>query len=226
MPCALCGDIIPTEVIRCPACGAWAHRRDFRALGVAVFMLLGFDAFVALGSGISLTRLTGRLRTATTDSFDPVAAGRWLAPYRAAFQTSALLALLIGTLFVAWLWLAYRQTPPPRRYQRGWVIGGWLLPGANLWLPPRLVYETWVNSARFRTVERQAIGTIVTAWWTGLLVAVGLLWVFPRSGTDTIAQARFSLRLGIAATMTEALAAIAAMMIVFRITRLQIDRPA
>ena len=49
MPCGLCGDIIPAEVTRCPGCGAWARRRDFRTLGIGVFMLLGFNAFMALG---------------------------------------------------------------------------------------------------------------------------------------------------------------------------------
>jgi hypothetical protein len=224
MPCALCGDIIPTEVTRCPACGAWARRRDFRALGIAVFMLLGFNAFIALGSGISLTRANGALASVTSDSYDGAATARALAPYTDVFMTSVMMAAITGLLYLLWLWLAYRQASGPRRYRPVWVITSWLCPVVNLWLPPRLVYYVWVSSGRHRTAERHGIAAVVTAWWLCLLGALWMMWVFPKSDTETIAEARFAVHVGIFATATEALAAILCMVIVLRITRLQIDR--
>src|SRR5262245_9714055 len=113
MPCALCGDIIPAEVARCPACGAWARRRDFRAVGVAVFMLLGFNAFVALGSGISLLKFAHPLRAATHDTYDPAVTGQALTPYTEVFTISAVMAAVTGVLYLTWLSRAYRQSPGP-----------------------------------------------------------------------------------------------------------------
>lgn len=111
MPCALCGDIIPAEVARCPACGAWARRRDFRAVGVAVFMLLGFNAFVALGSGLSLLRFSDPLRHATHSDYDAVATAEALAPYTELFKISGIMAAVTGVLYLSWLWRARAQSP-------------------------------------------------------------------------------------------------------------------
>ncbi|GAA2114499.1 DUF4328 domain-containing protein [Actinomadura alba] len=225
MQCALCGDIIPTQVDRCPACGALARRRDYRALGVAVFMLLGFNAFIALGSGVSLTRIVGTLGGATADSYDAGAIGRMLSPYSDVLATSMTLAMVTGALYLPWLWLAYRRAAEPRRYRRVWVIAGWFCPVVNLWLPPRLVYDVWVRSGRFRLAERHAIAAVVTAWWSALLTALCLMWVFPRVDTQTVAEARFAVHLGIVATTAQALAASLCMVTVFGITRRQMSRP-
>jgi hypothetical protein len=163
MPCGLCGDIIPTEIARCPACGAWARRRDFRALGIGVFMLLGFNAFMALGSGISLIRLLRPLSHMPSDSYDPAATGTTLAPYADVFVISGMLAMITGVLFVSWLWRAHGQSLDPHRYGRAWVVGSWLLPVANLWVPPRLVHDVWMSSGRFHIIERHRAGLLVTS---------------------------------------------------------------
>jgi hypothetical protein len=224
MPCALCGDIIPTEVARCPACGAWARRRDFRAIGVAVFMLLGFNAFIALGSGISLLRMDRPLAEATRDGYDAVSTGRALAPYADVFTVSAVLAGITGVLYLAWLWRASQQAAGPRPYRRGWVVLGWVVPVVNLWMPPRMVHDVWISSGRFSPVGRQAVGAVVAAWWCTVLAAIGLARAFP-SGSASLAEARFSVHLGVAAAACQALAAALCMVTVFQITRLQISRP-
>ena len=221
MPCALCGDIIPAEVARCPACGAWARRRDFRAVGVAVFMLLGFNAFVALGSGISLLRFAEPLRGATYATYDPAATGRSLIPYTDVFTISAIMVLITGALYLTWLWRAYRQSPGPHRHHRAWVLLGWFCPIVNLWMPPRLVYEVWVNSGRYRTTERQAVGIVVAGWWTCALLGLLLGRAFTHGSVDTLADARFDIHIGVAAAAFQALAAGLCMATVFQITRLQ-----
>ncbi|MGH3389485.1 MAG: DUF4328 domain-containing protein [Actinomadura sp.] len=223
MPCAMCGDIIPTTVARCPACGTWARYREFRALGIAVFMLLGFHAFIALSSGISLIRLARPLTTSTSDSYDAGSTTRELASYSDAVVISSALAAFTGMLYLSWLWRAHRQAANPRRYHRAWVIAGWLCPVLNLWLPALLVHDVWVNSGRHRPAERHWIGTVVTAWWVSLLGAGSLLLLFPHSAASTLTEARFAVHLGIAATAVQALAATLCMATVFQITRLQID---
>jgi hypothetical protein len=225
MPCGLCGDIIPAEIARCPACGAWTRHRDFRALGIGVFMLLGFNAFMALGSGINLIRLLQPLSGMSRDSYDPAVTGRVVAPYTDVFLLSVVLAMITGALFVSWLWRAHSQASGPRRHGRIWVIACWLLPGANLWLPPRLIHDVWVSSGRFQMAERHRVGVVVAAWWGALLGSIGLVEAFRAGGTDTLRDARQMLHLGIAAAACLALAASLCMAIVFQITRLQIDRP-
>jgi hypothetical protein len=226
MPCALCGDIIPTEVARCPACGAWARRRDFRAVGVAVFMLLGFNAFVALGSGISMVRLSDPLRHATLDTFDPDGTGRMLSPYADVFVLGAVMAGVTGLLYVGWLWRAYQQSPGPHRYGKGWVLLGWLAPPANLWIPPRIVFDVWATSGRLRTSQRHLAWTVVAAWWASVLLGIGLARMFATSDIHTLADARFSVHLGVAAAACQALAAALCMATVFEITRIQIGKDA
>ncbi|TDB95123.1 DUF4328 domain-containing protein [Actinomadura sp. 7K534] len=221
MPCALCGDIIPTEVVRCPACGAWARRRDFRAVGVAVFMLLGFNAFVALGSGLSLLRFSEPLRAATHGTYDAATTERALAPYTELFTISAIMAGVTGILYLTWLWRAFAQSPGPHQYHRAWVLLGWFTPVVNLWLPARTVYEVWVNSGRYRTAQRQAVGAVVAAWWACLLLGVLLAYAFAHGSVDTLSDARFDVHVGVAAAACQSLAASLCMAAVFQITRLQ-----
>lgn len=225
MQCLLCGDIIPAEVSRCPACGAWSRHRDFRALGVAVFMLLGFNAFVALGSGISLIRLERPLRAQTRDTFEPDLLQRVLASYTELFVASAALASVTGVLYLAWLWRAFEQVSGPRPCAQGWVVAGWLIPVVNLWLPPTVVHAVWLNSSGHHPVERERATSVVTAWWVSLLSAITLIMLFAAIGADSLAQARFSVHVAMAATATLALAAALCMVTVFRITRLQVHRP-
>lgn len=222
MPCAVCGDIIPSEIDRCPGCGAWCRRRDFRALGTAVFMLLGFNAFIALGSVISLLRLAAPLDAATRFSYDAVATTRILAPQADLFGVSALLAGITGLLYLGWSWRAYGHATGRRRHARRWVVAGWLVPIVNLWLPPRLLYDVWTGSGRFKQAERHVIALTVTAWWINLLVAVLLTRAFQLSGAEGLAEARFTVRLGIAAAAEQALAATLCMVSVFYVTRLQV----
>jgi len=221
MPCALCGDIIPTEVDRCPACGAWTRRRNFRALGLTVFLLLGFNAFMALGSAVGLARMFRPLAAATGDSYDAAATARTISAYADVFVVAGVLAALTGTLFLAWLWRAHRQAGAARRYRPAWVLAGWLFPVANLWLPPRLIHDVWVGSAPHGPVDRQRAGAVVTAWWLSLLSAIGLAQVFRTAGSGNLSDARLAVQIGLAGAAVQALAAILCMVIVFRITRLQ-----
>ncbi|MFC5183147.1 DUF4328 domain-containing protein [Actinomadura harenae] len=225
MPCALCGDIVPADVARCPACGAWARRRDFRAVGVAVFMLLGFHAFLALGAGISLLRMSHPLRTATQDGYDASSTRHSLVPFADLLVICAVLAGVTGVMFVSWLWRAYTQSPGPHRHRRGWVVLGWLVPVANLWVPPRLLYDVWVTTGRYRMSQRHVAGALIGAWWLSVLLAVLLSRWFAHGGAESLADARLTVHLGAAAAAFQALAATLAMTVVYQITRLQISRP-
>jgi hypothetical protein len=188
-------------------------------------MLLGFNAFMALGAGISLLRLLRLLSGMSRDSYDRAVAGRILAPYADVFVISGVLAMITGVLFVSWLWRAHSQASGPRGYGRGWAIASWLLPVVNLWLPPRLIHEVWMSSGRFRMIDRHRAGALVAAWWASAVGSVVLMETFRAASTETLRDARQMVHLGIAAASTLALAATLCMAIVFQITCLQANQP-
>ncbi|GAA3183431.1 MULTISPECIES: DUF4328 domain-containing protein [Streptomyces] len=80
-----------------------------------------------------------------------------------------------GAVFLVWLWRArcnaerYGARTAQRR-ARGWVIGGWFAPVANLWLPYQVVTDVWRASAPYRPAPRAPIAV----WWA-LFVADTLL---------------------------------------------------
>lgn len=223
MSCGLCGDVIPTASVRCPACGAWSHRRDFRALSMGLFMLLGFNAFLALGSAVSMMRLLAGLRGQNGFSYDESVTAPVLRAYGDVFLISAVLAAITGVLFLAWLWQAHGQAPGPLRHHRAWTVGGWLAPVANLWMPPRVLHDVWVSSGRYRMAARHGSLLVVTAWWGSLLGSAVLARVFPGMGAGTLPDARLAAQTGIAAAGGIALAATLCMAMVFQITRLQLS---
>lgn len=222
MPCGLCGDIIPVEITRCPACGAWSRRRDFRALAIGLFMLLGFNAFLSMGSAVSLMRMGPELDHLTNASYDSGGTGTILRTYGDVFVIAGALAVITGVLFVVWLWRAHEQASAPMRYQKGWTVGGWLLPFANLWIPPKVVHDIWVSSGRYRMAERHAVGLLVVTWWVSLLGSVGLARLFSSYGVGSLADAKLAVEMGVAANGLQALAATLCMAVVFQVTRLQL----
>ena len=188
-------------------------------------MLLGFNAFMAMGSAVSLMRELPIIDAMNSDSYDPVETGTSLQAYSDVFIIAGALAVITGLLFVTWLWRAHTQAPGPLRHGRGWTVGSWLVPVVNLWVPPRLVYDIWVSSGRYQIAQRHGVGLIVISWWTCLLSSIGLARIFPSVDTDTIADARLAVHVGVAASATQAIAAALCMVAVFHVTRLQIRQP-
>jgi Domain of unknown function (DUF4328)/Protein of unknown function (DUF2510) len=88
-------------------------------------------------------------------------------------------AIAVLVVFVVWLWRAYSNVEAlgvgPRRYGRGWVIGAWFVPIANLFIPKQIVNDCW------RAADERAPGNprwaklpvagVITAWWITFLVS-------------------------------------------------------
>ncbi|MEV0375166.1 DUF4328 domain-containing protein [Streptomyces sp. NPDC050636] len=87
------------------------------------------------------------------------------------FSTSVGIPMLVlyiaaGVLFLVWLWRARINAEllggrAAHRRSRGWVVGGWLAPVANLWFPYQVVSDIWQASAP----RRPAVRGLVIAWW-------------------------------------------------------------
>ncbi|GHD91020.1 DUF4328 domain-containing protein [Streptomyces naganishii] len=85
---------------------------------------------------------------------------------------SALVWFAAGVACLVWLWRARINSElmngaAAHRRARGWVVGSWIAPVANLWIPYQVVSDVWRASAPRRSVPV----TLVTAWWALFLVA-------------------------------------------------------
>ncbi|MFF7024632.1 DUF4328 domain-containing protein [Streptomyces klenkii] len=80
-----------------------------------------------------------------------------------------------GVAFLIWLWRARINAellagPAAHRRSRGWVVGAWVAPVANLWYPYQVVSDIWQSSAP----RRPAPAALINAWWA-LFVAATLV---------------------------------------------------
>jgi hypothetical protein len=139
-----------------------------------------------------------------------------------ALGVAMLISAVAAGLFIGWLARARANADQlgPHRFGRGWEIGGWLLPFANLVIPGRVVADVWRASA---TPKQQYVSTApVTAWWltavgTWLLFVIGLAM---RIGAET-STLRTSAVLSTIQGLLTLVAAGLAIVVVQRITRWQ-----
>ncbi|MEV7770977.1 DUF4328 domain-containing protein [Kitasatospora sp. NPDC086791] len=77
-----------------------------------------------------------------------------------------LVIVAAGVVFLVWLWRARINAeslggPDSQRRVRGWVVGSWMTPVANLWIPYLIVTDIWKASAP----RRSAPGALLVVWW-------------------------------------------------------------
>lgn len=88
-----------------------------------------------------------------------------------------------AVLVVTWLFRHHKQVAAASerapRYRRGWTIGGWLVPIANLWIPKQVVDDVWRLSAPDAHHDASdAPRPHVPArhhWWWGLWLVGGVV---------------------------------------------------
>jgi hypothetical protein len=90
--------------------------------------------------------------------------------------------------FLVWFAIAYRSLDAlgaRRRYGKGWAVGGWFVPIANLFVPRRLAIDLWSGNRSESEPGPQAPTTsaLVNCWW-GAWIA-GSLAILIRTGHDT-----------------------------------------
>ncbi|MFI5683632.1 DUF4328 domain-containing protein [Streptomyces sp. NPDC051636] len=80
-------------------------------------------------------------------------------------QASALLTCVV--VYLCWFYRARVNaevfSPFGHSRKRGWAIGGWFTPVANLWLPRRVMLDIWDASSPWGAPRAHAL---VNAWWT------------------------------------------------------------
>ncbi|MCE4941851.1 MULTISPECIES: DUF4328 domain-containing protein [Streptomyces] len=129
--------------------------------------------------------------------------------------------LLCAVAFLLWLSRvrdnAHVLSGRPPRHAWPWVLLGWIVPVAQLWVPRGIVVDAHQRSAPKERVPR------AVNWWWGLWLAgipSGIL-KFSVSTDDVIARAYRDVRLLLAADVAVVAAAVAAVFVVRELTAVQ-----
>lgn len=143
----------------------------------------------------------------------------------ATWAIGAFVAVLVVTAaaFVHWAVRAYRNLPAlrieERRYWTIWLVIGWVIPGANLFVPKLVVNDLWRASSPNASLlggdswQRRPVASIVNRWWWSFLVTPALVFlgvVTARGGLDDFEQQAAVGVLCVAATASILVAAVAA----------------
>ncbi|MGC0419579.1 DUF4328 domain-containing protein [Embleya sp. AB8] len=220
--------------------------RALRGLAVTLYILLPLSAvFAGLCAAAFFHRadvlrqivdagefgMTDSLRTRAEDSDALVAAA-------ITFLVLAMIATAV--LFVIWMYRARANVdlfgPSKQHLSTGWAIGGWLVPVVNLWFPKLILHDVW-RASDPRTAERggRTPGRLplLWAWWVLLIGSTVLFFAsrlsYPLSDDIELSDADRLQTIDIlsgAADIVLILAAVAAVLVVRRITTFQHEREA
>lgn len=108
---------------------------------------------------------------------------------------------------------------------RGWSIGAWFVPVANLFLPHRIARQTWRASTQLGPdgSHRTAPTALLTSWWAVWVLAVIMGRVSSKiyMAAETVDELRSAGLLGIAADLVTVIAGVLAILFVRRLTAMQ-----
>ncbi|MEV0266007.1 DUF4328 domain-containing protein [Streptomyces sp. NPDC050617] len=199
-------------------------------LATAVTVLLGavaaFDLF-ALYADFNVYSLLDSVLTAPAGELK-----RADSLYTAAGRLQGLGTIATAVVFIIWFHRVRGNaeifTQDICTLGRGWSIGAWFVPLANLWLPFRVAAETWQASApqtpdgALREVSRAP----VRAWWVLWLLALAVSRtadnLYNRADTpESLQQAAGAVMFG---DLLDLAAAVLAILFVRKLTRMQRER--
>ncbi|MFJ8621406.1 DUF4328 domain-containing protein [Kitasatospora sp. NPDC093550] len=142
----------------------------------------------------------------------------------------AALIVAAGLVFLAWLWRARLNAEAlggarSQRRARGWTVGAWMVPVANLWIPYQVVTDVWKASAP----RRANPGPVLALWWGCWLIGgmVGRAYTY-QVMQETLSEdgLRRAVYLGTVSTALDVLAGVLVIHVVHRIGGWQTRRAA
>jgi hypothetical protein len=144
---------------------------SFKALAAAVIALFSVAFLFELAQAwraIRLQRWAAEVK-ATPDSFD-IDEANLLDSLSVTFSVGALIAGLIATaLFIWWSYAGHRSDRTLTKHPHWWVVGGWFIPMANLYLPFAGINDTYKGTFRKRELPPGSL--------TWLMSLCGVLYV-------------------------------------------------
>jgi hypothetical protein len=149
---------------------------------------------------------------------------------------NVIISVTAAVVFVIWLWRARVNSEvfcqADHRRSHGWVLASWFVPGPNLWYPKQIVDDVWLASdpktpvyaddlRRFRTPP------LTSVWWVAWIGALAfdvvvrrfLMWM-----EATVGSLRGIALAGTASLVLTAVSAVAATMVIRKITHMQTIR--
>ncbi|MFH8387517.1 DUF4328 domain-containing protein [Kitasatospora sp. NPDC018058] len=235
-----------TDSGRCFGCAeaapGWAAAlRPANGLAVAVYVLLGLNAVVA-AVVVAVDLWSDVLLGRVVDGSGEVGLGDFDAVKSVANTVNGVfipLALATAVVFIVWFYRIRQNAdllaPNGHRLGRGWSIGAWFTPIVQLWFPWQLMVDCWRASApldaegRRRTLSEK----VLAVWWS---TWIGSLIVGRIAGTmvrhvnplvpGDLENLRNTIRVEAAGSALRLVAAIAAIVVVNRLTAMQRARRA
>ncbi|MFD4396711.1 DUF4328 domain-containing protein [Kitasatospora sp. NPDC058478] len=247
MVCVACGARpAGTESRRCFGCAeaapGWAAAlRPANGLAVAVYVLLGLNAVLAAAAVVAdvwgdvlLGRLvdgSGDIGLDEFDALDSLANGLDKAVIP--------LTMVTAVLFIIWFYRIRQNAdlllPNGHRLGRGWTIGAWVTPVVLLWFPWQLMVDCWRASAPLDAEgRRRAVSEkVLVLWWStwiGALVvnriANSKMKYVDVTVLASLGDLRETIRVEAAGSVLRLVAAVAAIVVVQRLTAMQSARRA
>ena len=158
---------------------------------------------------------------------------------RDAIAVLSLVGLVVTAIaFIVWMLRVYDNLKPMTaaapRHTRGWVIGGWLVPFLNLVRPKQIMDDLWrANDPKLPAADdlissvawqNNPASPLLNLWWALWIIGGLLGWSTYRSDVTDLDGYRIFSGIDIVLSMITAGAAIAALLVVARLTLRQEER--
>ncbi|GAA4989445.1 hypothetical protein GCM10023205_70710 [Yinghuangia aomiensis] len=215
--------------------------RANRGLGIAVGVLLGVDVLLGVLNAIARWRTAEAaddLLRGSGDGGFPGGTEQDLETVNSAitFSDNVYGLTVLGFMITAvvatvWFYRARANVALFGLYQpglaAGWSIAGWFCPFVNWWFPARIANDIWKGSDSRGRRERFPL---ILAWWLVFQLGIVLEFVggsdeageFARP--DALTTLRDNSYVSLAASLVSAVAAVLFVLVVQRITVMQLDR--
>lgn len=204
--------------------------RSPQGLATALTWLLGAAAAVHLFSAGAGAYEQSWLRGFAGDThFDDLELGLSPALTVLAGVLQLLTMLPTAVVFIVWFHRVRSNggifRPDAFTLSRGWAIGAWFVPAANLVLPCRIALQTWRASTQRGPdgSDRPASVAPLMSWWVlwVLTAIVGRVFSKIYTAADTVDELLAAGLLGIAADLGTVIAGVLAVLFVRRLTAMQ-----
>lgn len=204
--------------------------RPISGVATATVALLACWAVVTIAGGLAALSQVDLLRRIARSSAQVTSAEALRNDARLATAGMVRFGLLIATivLFLIWFSRVYSNATEVARselrHSNGWAVGSWFVPILQLIRPKQMVDDAWRASGP--TIGDHSVPATFAVWWAVGLVAVTGRWIAGMVGSslDDVEDAIQASQLGAWVTPIEVAAAIAAIVVVRRMTGRQRDR--
>ncbi|MEV6397809.1 DUF4328 domain-containing protein [Streptomyces sp. NPDC051907] len=200
-------------------------------LSHAVVALLAFvvlaDAF-AFSTAVNLRSLMGSVIDGDVAAYsdEDLERADWLMVGGSALQLLALVAT--AAVFIVWFYRVRSNAevfaPDLMQRGKGWAIGSWFIPIANLWIPRQIAGDVWTASRPDPYAGAKGDGrSALNLWWTVMVVSFAIERIASKQydRADSAEELRSAANTLMFSTVLDIVAAVLAILFVRRLTRMQ-----